>query len=218
MEILGIGPMELLLILIIALMIFGPDRLPEIGAKLGHALREMRQVTRQFSQEIEETRQALEAPIEEARAPLDELTQPLQDAKQAVESISQAATNPAELIRKSVMRELSVEDPGPGGEKADEAQDAAPAAAAAAGESKISTDPGTGPVTGPDAAAAPSYPDLPGTLADEGQPIGAEVEDLDGSRNGAGHGAAAAPAAGEVVDPGHEAAAAPAASPVAPEE
>ena len=35
MDILGIGPLELILILIVALMVFGPDRLPEIGAKLG---------------------------------------------------------------------------------------------------------------------------------------------------------------------------------------
>ena len=37
MEILGIGPMELILILIVALMVFGPDKLPQIGAKLGRA-------------------------------------------------------------------------------------------------------------------------------------------------------------------------------------
>ena len=73
MEIFGIGPMELILVLIIALMVFGPDKLPEIGAKLGKAMRSMREATQEFSREIEEARQALEAPIKEITAPLQEV-------------------------------------------------------------------------------------------------------------------------------------------------
>ncbi|MCX6031026.1 MAG: twin-arginine translocase TatA/TatE family subunit [Chloroflexi bacterium] len=106
MEIFGIGPMELLLILIIALMVFGPDKLPEIGAKLGRSLREMRQATRQFSQEIEQTRQAIEAPIQEAREAGGELTKPFQEAQAAVATIGTALSHPSDLIRDSVMRNL----------------------------------------------------------------------------------------------------------------
>ncbi len=47
----GIGPMELLLILAIVLIIFGPGKLPEAGAALGRALREFR---RGVKGEIEE--------------------------------------------------------------------------------------------------------------------------------------------------------------------
>ncbi len=39
MDILGIGFPELILILVIALMVFGPRRLPEIAAKLGRYAR-----------------------------------------------------------------------------------------------------------------------------------------------------------------------------------
>ncbi|MDR3640210.1 MAG: twin-arginine translocase TatA/TatE family subunit [Humidesulfovibrio sp.] len=35
-------PMHLLLILIIALLIFGPGKLPQLGASLGKSLRELR--------------------------------------------------------------------------------------------------------------------------------------------------------------------------------
>ncbi len=36
------GPMELLVILIIALVVFGPKRLPELGSSLGRGIREFR--------------------------------------------------------------------------------------------------------------------------------------------------------------------------------
>ena len=37
-----IGPMELIIVLIIALVILGPKRLPAAGRSLGHGLREFR--------------------------------------------------------------------------------------------------------------------------------------------------------------------------------
>ncbi|MFZ2635757.1 MAG: twin-arginine translocase TatA/TatE family subunit [Rectinemataceae bacterium] len=37
----GIGPMELILILVIALVIFGPKKLPEIGKAIGDAIRRL---------------------------------------------------------------------------------------------------------------------------------------------------------------------------------
>ena len=43
MDIFGIGPMELIVILILLLLVFGPNRLPEMGARLGRALRDMRE-------------------------------------------------------------------------------------------------------------------------------------------------------------------------------
>ncbi len=49
MELFGIGPMELILVLFLAMLVFGPDRLPEMGARLGKGLRSMRRATREFS-------------------------------------------------------------------------------------------------------------------------------------------------------------------------
>lgn len=38
----SIGPMELMIVAIIALVIFGPKRLPELGKSLGHGLKEFK--------------------------------------------------------------------------------------------------------------------------------------------------------------------------------
>jgi Tat protein translocase TatB subunit len=41
---LNIGPQELLIVLIIALVVVGPQRLPELGRTIGKALREFRKI------------------------------------------------------------------------------------------------------------------------------------------------------------------------------
>jgi sec-independent protein translocase protein TatA len=49
-----IGPMELILILVLALIIFGPKKLPEIGKAVGNALREFRKHASKAGQELED--------------------------------------------------------------------------------------------------------------------------------------------------------------------
>ena len=41
----GIGPTEIVLVLVIALLVFGPKRLPELGRQIGRAMAEVRKVT-----------------------------------------------------------------------------------------------------------------------------------------------------------------------------
>ncbi len=48
----GIGPWELILILIIALVIFGPAKLPEVGQALGKGLREFRKASSSVKEEL----------------------------------------------------------------------------------------------------------------------------------------------------------------------
>ena len=47
-----LGPVELILILIIALVIFGPSKLPQIGRSLGEAIQEFKKGTRAVDDEL----------------------------------------------------------------------------------------------------------------------------------------------------------------------
>lgn len=75
MNFLGIGPMELLLILIIALIIFGPGRLPEIGAALGKSIREFRQMSQDLTTELSKELQAAAEASKGQEKPEEEKTE-----------------------------------------------------------------------------------------------------------------------------------------------
>lgn len=47
-----IGLPELILILVIALVIFGPRKLPEIGRSIGRGIKELRQATTEISKTV----------------------------------------------------------------------------------------------------------------------------------------------------------------------
>ncbi|MBB5232675.1 Sec-independent protein translocase subunit TatA/TatB [Deinococcus budaensis] len=49
----NIGPAELLVILVIALLVFGPRKLPELGKSLGAGIREFRRGTAGLKEELE---------------------------------------------------------------------------------------------------------------------------------------------------------------------
>jgi len=68
---LGIGPGELLLILLLALIIFGPRRLPEIAKAVGKSIREFRQASQEFTTQV----------TDELRAAPDELQAISEDLK-----------------------------------------------------------------------------------------------------------------------------------------
>ncbi len=59
----GIQPIHLILILIIALIIFGPSRLPQLGKSLGESITEFRQATKDMNNSL---KQSLAEPGSEA--------------------------------------------------------------------------------------------------------------------------------------------------------
>jgi len=50
----GMGVPEILLILAVALIVFGPKKLPELAKSLGHAIHEFRKATTDFKETMEE--------------------------------------------------------------------------------------------------------------------------------------------------------------------
>jgi TatA/E family protein of Tat protein translocase len=53
MDFFGIGPLEIILILIIGLLIFGPQKLPQIGRDIGKAFRSFKKASMSLTAEIE---------------------------------------------------------------------------------------------------------------------------------------------------------------------
>jgi TatA/E family protein of Tat protein translocase len=66
----GIQPLHIVVIVVVALIIFGPSRLPEIGRGLGKALNEFRKGTREmtegFRDEVTKPAENLSAPTASA--------------------------------------------------------------------------------------------------------------------------------------------------------
>ncbi|MEQ8757820.1 MAG: TatA/E family twin arginine-targeting protein translocase [Coleofasciculus sp. G1-WW12-02] len=60
MNVFGIGLPEMALILIVALLVFGPKKLPEIGRSLGKAIRGFQDASREFESEFKREAQQLE--------------------------------------------------------------------------------------------------------------------------------------------------------------
>jgi len=59
----NIGPMEIIIVLVIALVVFGPKRLPELGKSVGKGIREFRgSVSGDHSDSDDETPIAVEQP------------------------------------------------------------------------------------------------------------------------------------------------------------
>jgi TatA/E family protein of Tat protein translocase len=80
MDFFGIGPMEILLILVIGLLIFGPDKLPQIGRDLGRTLRSFKKATTdlsaEMSKEMEEEKKEINSDTKQIKQDLDEISNP----------------------------------------------------------------------------------------------------------------------------------------------
>lgn len=62
----SVGPWELILILAIALIIFGPGKLPEVGRSLGKSINEFKKASNEIKRQVEaEIKELEEAPKSE---------------------------------------------------------------------------------------------------------------------------------------------------------
>ena len=81
----NVGPLELAIVLIIALIIFGPKRLPELGKSLGNGIREFKSsVSASHDDDDEDDPPEIDNDVED-----DE------DVEDAEESVVEAATEPS---------------------------------------------------------------------------------------------------------------------------
>jgi len=78
--ILGIGPLEVLFILILILLVFGPERLPELTRGLGTALRRLRETYIAFTQEFKGELQPIAQDIDEVTREIRREVQAIREA------------------------------------------------------------------------------------------------------------------------------------------
>lgn len=83
---------ELLIIALVALMVFGPQRLPELLKKAGAFIREMRAMGAELQRGLEKDIAELKEPVQAIK---DDLTKPVRDLKDDL-------TKPLEEIEQSV--------------------------------------------------------------------------------------------------------------------
>ncbi|MEB3356106.1 MAG: TatA/E family twin arginine-targeting protein translocase [Synechococcales bacterium] len=114
MNVFGIGLPEMALIFIVALLIFGPKKLPEIGRSLGKAIRGFQDASKEFENEFKREAEQIEKSVKEPmKATLEKPeTKALSSAKTSTKSDAESA----EEIDEAEVMETSPDSPNGSGE------------------------------------------------------------------------------------------------------
>ncbi|MEA5451509.1 TatA/E family twin arginine-targeting protein translocase [Leptolyngbya sp. CCNP1308] len=65
MNVFGVGLPEMALIMVLALLVFGPKKLPEIGRSMGKAIKGFQEASREFEEEFKKEAQQIEKAVTE---------------------------------------------------------------------------------------------------------------------------------------------------------
>lgn len=84
MNFIGIGPLELILVLIVGLVVVGPERLPKLAADLARTIRELRKYTGQFAAEFTDVVKEFEKETAPERGQWKEIGEGLTSASKSV--------------------------------------------------------------------------------------------------------------------------------------
>ncbi len=106
MNFLGMGPGELVLIMVLALIVFGPGKLPEIAGQVGKAVRDIRRATTDLSSEFNRT---LSLELDDKKEPADAAT----PAASPPSPSPASTTPPASLADASATIGDAAEGPSP---------------------------------------------------------------------------------------------------------
>ena len=114
MDILGIGFPELLFIFFIALMVFGPRRLPEIAGKAGKFVRDLRNMSQGFMTEWQREI-TVAARLEELQEVQRELKETKESLRQTSTEISSSAKQIGQTVSSAVKMPALPDTPPPTG-------------------------------------------------------------------------------------------------------
>ena len=152
----GIGEGELAIIVVFGFLLFGPDKLPQMGRTIGRAIRQFRETQEKMtavvqSEIIDPVSEAASAPVKPKKAAVDDDSDADEDAAEAAAPAKKEtfAERRARLAAEKAASEAAAEDEG----AADEAE---PAAAA---EPVVEPEPAAEPEPEPE-PAEPTTADL----------------------------------------------------------
>ena len=96
MNFLGVGPAEMLVILVVALVVVGPERLPRLAADIARTIRELRKYTGSIAAEFGEVIQDFEKETAGDRSQWKEIGEGLTSATRSVTDALRSARIDAE--------------------------------------------------------------------------------------------------------------------------
>lgn len=157
----GIGEGELAIIVVFGFLLFGPDKLPQMGRTIGRAIRQFRETQEKMtavvqSEIIDPVSEAASAPVKPKKAAVDDDSDADEDAAETAAPAKKEtfAERRARLAAEKAASEAAAE--GEGAAEESEAEGAEPAAAA---EPVVEPEPAAEPESEPE-PAEPTTADL----------------------------------------------------------
>ena len=157
----GIGEGELAIIVVFGFLLFGPDKLPQMGRTIGRAIRQFRETQEKMtavvqSEIIDPASEAASAPVKPKKAAVDDDSDADEDAAETVAPAKKEtfAERRARLAAEKAASEAAAEGEGAAEESEAEGAEAEPAAAA---EPAVEPEPAAEPEPEP---AEPTTADL----------------------------------------------------------
>ena len=111
------GPSELIFLFILALVIFGPKKLPEIGKTLGKGMREFRKATDDLKSNWEEHLKDTESPVQDLKQTFNEVTA---EVTASANEITGDVTAQVNEVRTEVEAATNLEETPPPSPQAEE--------------------------------------------------------------------------------------------------
>jgi sec-independent protein translocase protein TatB len=90
----SVGTGEILVILLVVLIVFGPERLPELARKAGQMLGKVRQMTQSLTDSLDTDYQDVVAPIKDLKSEYDSTMTELKGVAATVSGLSTSLSDP----------------------------------------------------------------------------------------------------------------------------
>jgi len=110
MSFFGMGSMEIMVIMIVALIIFGPGKLPELGAQVGRAVRDFKRTTNDLTREFNDSTSDIRSTMDEMKGTMADVER---ETKEMANSIPSTIEGTAAAVRAGATTPSASSQPEP---------------------------------------------------------------------------------------------------------